>query len=413
MDIPGFRAADRFLIVAALLTAIGGAALTIPLGNELPNVSNPEGTDTAAEDYRQKLEEYTRAREQYEGERAAYWTAVAEKHRLRLSKRRDNQEIALDDYVLTQPPVYRGPPKPVDPSAPVPEKALPPPSLPVVEDFLNAAKAQFDFEPQRPQTELEYKRAYAAAAGAAGLTKEQVVRIYAFEASGNGGYDVQAGLESPAPGARPVSTALGYNQLLNASTIELMARHGDRLLASLGAKADGLAGPRRAALDSKLAVLQRMVDISRAVPDSWSEYQKLAKTPAGRGLHAANLDIDIGPLLQVQALVASVAYARQHGLTGSLSAAELEMLNLTGDDNGFDMITMRTELRDRVPTSNFFEMDGYDANPIASRHSVVAELIAATNAVMDREARLQGALDLAAVFPQADGQATTRSPAQR
>jgi hypothetical protein len=412
MDIPGFRAADRFLIVAALLIAMSGAALTLPLGNESPKVSNPAGTDTAAEGYRQKLKEYTRAHEQYEAERAAYWTVVAEKRRLRRSKRRDNQEIALDDYVLTQPPVYGGPPKPVDPSALVPEQALPP-SLPVVGDFLNAAEAQFDFEPQRPQTELEYKRAYAAAAGAAGLTKEQVVRIYAFEATGNGGYDVQAGLESPAPGARPVSTALGYNQLLNASTIELMARHGDRLLASLRAKVDGLSGPPRAALDNKVAVLQRMVDISRTVPDSWSEYQKLAKTPAGRGLHAANLDIDIGPLLQVQALVASVAYARQHGLTGNLSAAELEMLNLAGDDNGLDIITMATELRDRVPTSNFFEMDGYDANPIASRHSVVAELIAATNAVMDREARLQGAQDLSAVFPQADGHATNGSPAQR
>ncbi len=400
MDIARFRAANRILIVAAFLTAMVGAALTIPPGNESPTVSNPAGTDAAAEDYRQKLEEYTRAREQYEAERAAYWTAVAEKRRLRLSKRRDNQEIALDDYVLTQPPVYRGPPKPVDPSAPIPEPALPP-SLPVVEDFLNAAKAQFDFEPQRPQTELEYKRAYAAAAAAAGLTREQVVRIYGFEASGNGGYDVQAGLESPAPGARPISTALGYNQLLNASTIELMARYGDRFLASLRTKADGLSGQPRATLDSKLAVLQRMVDISRTVPDSWSEYQKLAKTPAGRGLHAANLDIDIGPLLQVQALAESVAYARQHGLTGSLSAAELEMLNLTGNDNGLDIVTMPAALRDQVPTSNFFEKDGYEANPVASRR-VVAELIAATNAVMDRETALKGARDLAAVFPQAD-----------
>jgi hypothetical protein len=170
------------------------------------------------------------------------------------------------------------------------------------------------------------------------------VRIYAFEASGNGGYDVQAGLESPAPGARPISTA-GYNQLLNASTIELMARHGDRFLASLKTKADGLSGPARAAFESKFDVLRRMIDISRTVPDNWSEYQKFAKTPAGRGLHAANLDIDIGPLLQVQALLESVAYARQHGLTGSLSAAELEMLNLTGDDNGLDIIKMPAELR--------------------------------------------------------------------
>jgi hypothetical protein len=58
---------------------------------------------------------------------------------------------------------------------------------------------------------MEYKRAYARLAAAAGLTREQVVRIYAFEAGGNGTYDVQAGPELPIPGAHAVSTALGYN----------------------------------------------------------------------------------------------------------------------------------------------------------------------------------------------------------
>ena len=52
-------------------------------------------------------------------------TRVADKRRLRHAKRRNNQQIVLGDYVLTQPPVYSGPPKPIDPTAPIEE---PPPS---------------------------------------------------------------------------------------------------------------------------------------------------------------------------------------------------------------------------------------------------------------------------------------------
>jgi hypothetical protein len=82
-----------------------------------------------------------------------------------------------------------------------------------------------------------------------------------------------------------------------------------------------------------------------------------------------------------------------------LSAAELEMMNLTGDGNGFDMVTLAAELCDQVPTSNFFQKEGYERNPVASRNNVVAKLLVATNAKMDTEVKLQGAKDLAAVFP--------------
>ena len=52
------------------------------------------------------------------------------------------------------------------------------------------------------------------------------------------------------------------------------------------------------------------------------------------------LDIDIGPLLQVQKLVDSLRFARAKGYTAPLAAAELEVMNLTGDGNGFDIVTM-------------------------------------------------------------------------
>jgi hypothetical protein len=141
-----------------------------------------------------------------------------------------------------------------------------------------------------------------------------------------------------------------------------------------------------------------MVDFCRTVPDAWSEHEKLANTPQGLGIHALILDLDVGPLLQVQKLLDSVVFARKKGYSAPLSAAELEMMNLTGDGNGLDMVTMPSTMRDQVPTSNFFQRSGYGHNPVAIRNNVVAKLLAATDSVMDREIVLQGAKDLAAAF---------------
>ena len=58
-------------------------------------------------------------------------------------------------------------------------------------------------------------------------------------------------------------------------------------------------------------------------------------------------------------------------------------MNLTGDGNGFDMVTMPALWRDKVPTANFFQPSGYADNPVAQRNNVVAKLIAATDARMD------------------------------
>ncbi len=142
-----------------------------------------------------------------------------------------------------------------------------------------------------------------------------------------------------------------------------------------------------------------MVAFSRTVPNLWSEHDKLAKnTPGGLGIHAAILDRDIGPLLQTQKLLNSVLFARSKGHMAPLTAAELEMMNLTGDGNGIDIVTMPPALRERVPTANFFQQSGYERNPIARRTGVVAALIAATEAKMDQTSQLPGAKDLAAAF---------------
>ena len=141
-----------------------------------------------------------------------------------------------------------------------------------------------------------------------------------------------------------------------------------------------------------------MIAFSRTVPDTWSAHDRLANTSKGLAIHALNLDIDVGPLLQTQKLLNSIVYARKQGYDATLTAAELEMMNLTGDGNGIDMIMMPQAWRERVPTANFFQPGGYARNPIAGRSGVVSKLLATTNARMDEEIRLQGAKDLAAVF---------------
>ena len=102
------------------------------------------------------------------------------------------------------------------------------------------------------------------------------------------------------------------------------------------------------------------------------------------GIHAAVLDRDFGPLLQVQKLLNSIKFAQTKGHTARLTAAELEMMNLTGDGNGIDLVTMPQSLRERVPTSNFFQRGGYERNGIARRTGTVAALYAEMNGIMDR-----------------------------
>ncbi len=384
-----------FCLLAALPTSPGRAAGPTDAGT--PAATAPAASPAMVE-YRRKLEEYTRARQKFDDEASAYWKSIADKRRQRNAKRRAGQAVVLEDYVLTQPPVYAGPPQPVDPSAPGPPPRPPREYVPVVADFLKLAAEHFNFTPQRPRSEMDYKRAYAKAALAAGLTKAQIVRIYAFESGGNGGYDVQAGLEYNSPGARAINSALGYNQLLNTNSVELLAEKGDHFVEVLKARAAGSTGDVKAALERKIEVVRRMIAFSRTVPDDWNEHDKLANTPRGFAVHALNLDVDVGPLLQTQKLVDSVRFARSKGHAAPLTAAELEMMNLTGDGNGLDMVMMPAAMRDKVPTSNFFQQGGYGRNPVASRNNVVAKLIAATDAKMDHEVQLQGARDMAAAF---------------
>jgi len=374
------------VLAIAVLTVVSrpgsAAGPTAPVPAPAPGAADPD----------REVAQWRQARQKFDAEAGVYWRDVAAKRRLRRAKRRDGAAITVDDYVLTQPPLYDGPPRPAtghDPGVP------PPKYIPVVADFLKSAQDQFGFVPDQPHSDIEFKRAYAALALDAGLTRDQIVRIYVFETGGNGIYNSQAGLEYSAK-ARAVSPALGYNQLLNTNSVSLMAEKGDAVVTRLKARAATLGGEAEAALERKIAVLRRMIEVSRSVPDDWNAQDELANTPPGLGVHALLLDIDVGPLLQVQKLLDSIDYARRQGHAAPLTAAELEMMNLTGDGNGLDIVMMPAAMRERVPTSNFFLQAGYERNKVAIRNNTVSKLLAVTDAAMDRGATLPGARDLAA-----------------
>jgi hypothetical protein len=384
------------------LRAIALSALFMTMGaamSALPASAGPAGRVSTQQinEYRQKLAVYELAHAQFEAKAEVYWAAIAEKRRRRNARRREGRAIGPEHYVLTQPPAYAGPARPIDPTAPARPPAARPP-LPVVADFLRHAAHEFQFTPRRPQSEGEFKAAYAKVAAAHGLTRAQAVRVYSFEAGGNGKYDVQAGLESSRPNARAISTALGYNQLLTANTVEVLAEQGDTILSGLTAQMQAAPEPHRRQLAARIAILRKMLAVARSVPNAWSAHVQLAKTAKGLAIHALNLDVDIGPWLQTHKLLTSVRFAARKGYTRPLTAAEREMMNLTGDGNGFDMVTMPHALRAQVPTSNFFQRGGYERNPVAIRNNTVAKLIAATDARMDKESTLPGARALAAAF---------------
>jgi hypothetical protein len=397
MFLQTIRARAGWFALALPLAALPAQATdngALPADSAMAQAASPY----AITEYRRLLQQYQDVHGAFEEEAGAYWSSITEKRRGRNAKRREHLQITLDDYVLTQPPIYTGPKRPVnpEPEAEPEKKPRQYKPIPVVGDLLQAANEQFQWTPQKPASEVEFKRAYARYAQAAGLTREQAVRVYSFETGGTGNYDVQAGIEHG--GRRAISTAMGYNQLLTTNSVELMAEQGQEFVKELTARAAGLSGQPRQAIDRKIAVLKKMVAFTRTVPDDWSAHEKLADTPQGWAVHAMVLDIDVGPMLQTHKLLTSVIFARAKGYTRPLSAAELEMMNLTGDGTGLDMVTMPQAMREQVPTSNFFQRSGYERNPVAIRHNTVAKLLAITDNRMDSNSNLPGARELAAVF---------------
>ncbi len=325
-----------------------------------------------------------------------YWRQVELKRKRRKIKAARGQRITAADFVKEQPPEYKGPPRPADIMAllpkPAPVPAAHPAAVPVVADFLREADQIYGFKPETIG-EDEFMIYYAMEAIRLGLTRDQVVRVYALETGGVGTHDLQSGYNRRTGHA--ASTALGYAQLLAANSIEQIRKEGPEFVARLERlAAEGNIPERKAAsLRYKAACLRRMVADARKVRDNWPAHVAYAKTPKGIAMHALNLDGDIGPWMQVVKLAGIKGFAARKGAT-TLTGAQLELMNLAGPGHGFEM--MEPPGRD-MPTSNFFERRGYERNPLV-HGKTGAQLLAKLDEVMNRNVQKSGAARFARIF---------------
>jgi len=345
---------------------------------------------------RQIYEDYRRGRDAFEAKLRTYWARVDAKRDARRAKHMLAQPLSAEDYVAEQPPKYAGPELPAEIAKLLVEVLPPAPArpLPEVSDFLANAKAQFGFVPA-PTTELDFKRRYAREALAVGLSKDQVLRIYALETGGQGTYDMQSGINPVTKQGRPISSALGYAQLLNGNSVSELVKHGASFaqrLISMAAQ-PGTPSARAAGLRDKATIVRRMLRAARSVPNEWAAHVRFGGTPAGLGIHALNLDADVGPWLQVLKLKGLKEAAEAAG-RGQLSGAEIELMNLAGPRTGLEMMTA---LGRTMPTSNFFSEGGYYRNTIV-REKTAAELLSALEQRMEANLKKPGAVEFAQVF---------------
>jgi hypothetical protein len=382
------RGAMAFVVSATALVLLSGATAQEPLSADLAAKLTSE--------QRKVYLDWRKARDAHERRHKTYWRRVDAKREARKAKRMLGQAHDADDYVAEQPPKYTGPELPADIARIVTEvkPPTPVPPLPTVPNFLHHAKALYGFVPT-PTSERDFKRSYAREALAVGLSKDQVVRIYALETGGQGTYDMQAGFNPLSKQGRAISSALGYAQLLHANSVGELVKHGEsfarRLLAM--AAAPGISAERAEALRAKAAVLRRMLRAARTVPNEWGAHVTFGGTPAGLGIHALNLDADVGPWLQVLKLKALKDYAAEDGRQ-SLSGSEIELMNLAGPRTGLEMLQ---PVGRTMPTSNFFSEMGYYRNAIV-REKTAAELLTALNDRMEVNIKKAGAVEFAEVF---------------
>jgi hypothetical protein len=340
---------------------------------------------------------HLRARARHEREVEAYWAEIGRLKDRRRHKRAARQHFTAGDFVRTQPPKFDGPPMPSDVAKIIAalrpaETDVPPEPMADVSDFLRHARRIYGFVP-KVIPEAEFMRRYAREALALGLTKDQVVRVYALETGGRGTADMQAGIDPETKKGRPISSALGYAQLLGANSVDELVKHGPAFIHRLTSLAARTGGRRRAELLAKAKVVRRMLSAARSVPNRWSAHVAFSRTPRGLGIHALNLDGDIGPWLQTVKLRGIRDYAEKAGRP-RLSGAEIELMNLAGPQTGLDMMD---PVGRTMPTANFFAEAAYKRNPIVQGRTG-AELLAALDDRMNHNLRKAGSIAFAKAF---------------
>jgi hypothetical protein len=354
----------------------------------------------------QQFQAWRTSRRVHEAQVDAYWSAVEGKRAERRKKKSAHLDLTAADYVQTFPPKYEGPQLPPDllrawtkfvaeEEAKQPPPPVPPKEIPSLDDFLAAARSVYGFTPERV-SEREFKDRYAEEAMALGLTKSQVVRVYALETSGQGTADMQSGVHPISKRGRPISTALGYAQLLDANSVSELAKHGRRFITRLEQMAARSDIPRERALQlrGKAAILNRMWADAKSVPGVWSQHQAFAKTPQGQGIHAINLDGDIGPMLQAIKLLGLKEEAEKAGKP-ALAGAEMELMNLAGPGTGLEILLHPAAAS--APTPNFFARSAYYVNKMTN-NLTGAGLLAELDKRMDADIGKPGAVEFSSAF---------------
>jgi hypothetical protein len=356
----GLLRALAFSSIAWIFVLIGsagyaGAASTVDF---LASLSDEEIAEFRA---------WKEARNAFNDQTDAYWEAVESKRRIRRKKRAAGIPFDRSDYVMSFPPKYKGPSLSGELAKKYyrfvteqrSENPSPPKELATIADYLEAAKRVYNFVPER-LSEREFKLRYAEEARALGLSKEQVVRVYALETGGRGTYDMQAGIHPIKKTGHAISSAIGYAQLLDANSVNELARSGATFIALLKEKLrdPSNSSARVQSLKHKLAVLRRMYANVKRLPFEWDVQQAYAKTDPGMGIHTLNIDGDIGPMLQAMKLKTLKDTAEKEGHP-SLTGAELELMNLAGPMTGLEMMR---EPGASAPTTNFFSRRAYYVN---------------------------------------------------
>lgn len=344
------------------------------------------------------FEEYIAARSVFDFKLDAYWREVTDKRALRRKRKAAKLALRDEDYVQAFPPEYKGPYLPValqkrwtafQATDRGPRRASDP--KPTIKEFLSLARVHYGFVPERVP-EREFKRRYAREALSLGLTKHQVVRIYALETSGLGTADMVAGIHPITKKGAPISTAIGYAQLLAANTINEIRKSGPAFIERLEQK-KRQHPEQAAAIDSKIAALRKMTTNARTIPDVWSKQVAHARTGKGLGMHAINVDGDIGPWLQAIKIKGLKISAARNGRE-NLSGAEIELMNLAGPGTGLEMMLPAGR---RAPTPNFFARLAYGRNTIV-RGKTSEQLLKALDDRMNANVKNSGAVEFAEVF---------------
>lgn len=381
-----------------LATLLALAAALVVLAGPAAARSAAAFKETLSSQELKVFEEYIAARSVFDFKLDAYWREVTDKRALRRKRKAAKLDLRDEDYVQAFPPEYKGPYLSValqkrwsefQAADRGPRPAADP--KPTIKEFLSLARAHYGFAPERVP-EREFKRRYAREALSLGLTKDQVVRIYALETSGLGTADMVAGIHPITKKGAPISTAIGYAQLLAANTINEIRKSGPAFIERLEHKKHQHP-EQAAALDSKIAALRKMTANARTVPDVWSKQVAHARTGKGLGMHALNVDGDIGPWLQAIKIKGLKISASRNG-RDNLSGAEIELMNLAGPGTGLEMMLPAGR---RAPTPNFFERLAYGRNTIV-RGKTSKQLLTALDDRMNANVKNSGAVEFAEVF---------------